>query len=71
MMLRNRKDGSDVATVAETARVLWREEGLRGFYRGLVARMTSMCSVSLLLVMSYEMMKRVSRVDRTFTTAAR
>lgn len=48
------------ATVASTARELFKEEGVRGFYRGLGPRWASMALWGTCMITTYEFLKRLS-----------
>ena len=48
----------------KTVTTFWKEEGFRGLYKGLSARLTASIPVSALLVISYEWVKRVSLKHR-------
>ncbi|KNC51959.1 carrier family protein [Thecamonas trahens ATCC 50062] len=57
---------SDAATVSmrETAATLFRDAGLAGFYRGVLARVLAMSVTMTMVLSSYELLKRVSvRLD--------
>lgn len=62
-----RRDGSRVAAVV---RSLVAEEGVRGFSKGLTARLASSSVVSLFIITTYEGVKRLSRQPRQAHAAA-
>ncbi len=50
----------DGATIRSTSGALWRREGVRGFFRGVTARMFHTAQSSLLMITAYETVKRLS-----------
>jgi solute carrier family 25 iron transporter 28/37 len=46
-----------------TAKVIWAQEGIRGFYRGLVPRLVSIIPSASLTFASYELYKKLLHVD--------
>lgn len=49
--------------VVETCRTLLREEGARGFLRGITARMLLLVPNGAIMMTAYELVKRLSRKD--------
>jgi solute carrier family 25 protein 44 len=46
-------------TIPDTVRILWEQEGLNIFRKGLTARMTSSCIYSLAVIFGYETVKKM------------
>lgn len=47
-------------TIPDTIRVLWEQEGVHIFKKGLTARMTSSCIYSLAVILGYETVKKAA-----------
>ena len=45
-------------TIPDTLRILWEQEGVNIFKKGLTARMTSSCIYSVAIIFGYETVKK-------------
>ena len=45
-------------TIPDTFRILWEQEGVKIFKKGLTARMTSSCIYSVAIIFGYETVKK-------------
>jgi hypothetical protein len=54
---------SESELIRQTVRALWREDGWRGFSRGLGARILNMGPTSVMTILTYELVKTLSRID--------
>ncbi|KAJ3045050.1 hypothetical protein HK097_001303 [Rhizophlyctis rosea] len=50
--------------IKEVAKGLARTEGWKGFYRGVGARCVSVGPTSIMLIMTYDIVKRLSVIDK-------